>query len=105
MEELLNYLLTSDYHDMDDASPQQFKELLSKFKYEYRMLSSKNTSLTHEINKLKGDLENISNLLKERDMKYNIEIAALEDKLHFTEAKLNRKLTLKERIFGEIKKD
>jgi predicted nuclease with TOPRIM domain len=102
MEDILNYLLTSDFSNMDDSSPQQFKELLSKFRYEYRMLISKNTSLTHEIQKLKGELENVSKLLKERDNKYNIENAALEDKLHFTEAKLNKKLTLKERLNGKI---
>lgn len=105
MDEILNYLLTSDFGDMDDASPQQFKELLSKFRYEYRLLSSKNTSLNHEINKLRGELENTILLLKERDSKYNIETAALEDKLHFAEAKLTRQLTLKERILGKIKKD
>lgn len=103
MDELLNYLLTSDFSDMDSASPQQFKELLNRYRHEYRMVTSKNTSLAHEIHKLKGELENVSNLLKERDTKYNIETAALEDKLHFAEAKLNRKLTLKERIIGEIK--
>ena len=102
MEELLNYLLTSDFNDMDDASPQQFKELLSKFRYEYRMLSGKNISLMHEINKLKGELENITILSKDRTEKYNSEVAALEDKLHFAEAKLSRKLTLLERLKGKI---
>lgn len=102
MEKLLNYLLTSDFNDMDDASPQKFKELLSGFRYEYRMLVSKNNALTHEIDRLKGELENISGILNEKNIKYNNEVAALEDKLHFTEAKLNKKLTFKERLNGKI---
>ncbi len=102
MEETLNYFLTSDFHDMDDASPIQFKILLNKFKNEYRILFSKNESLGHEILKLRGELENVTNLLKEKERKTNIIISSLENKIHMIESNLTKKLTFKERLSGSI---
>jgi hypothetical protein len=100
--DLLNYLLTSDFSNMDDASPDKFKDLLTQFRYEYRLLSGKNTSLVSEIDKLKGDNNNLINLVKEKNFKYESKIASLEDELHFLKPKLNRKLTWKERLHGKI---
>ena len=98
----LNYLLTSDYNNMNDASPEQFKELLLKFRYEYRLLSGKNTSLSSEITKLNGMLENISNIGAEKEHKNKTMIANLQNELDFLKPKLNRKLTLSERFKGKI---
>ena len=98
----LNYLLTSDFDNLNDASPEQFKELLLKFRYEYRLLSGRNTSLTSEITKLNGEIENLSNVNIERDRKNKIAIADLQNELDFLKPKLNRKLTFKERVKGKI---
>jgi hypothetical protein len=96
----LNYLMTSDFND--GLTPEELVELLNKFRYEYRLLSSKNTALEKQIEKLSIDLENINGLLYEAETKEKRKIALLEDELHFVTNRLNRKLTLKERISGKI---
>jgi hypothetical protein len=96
----LNYLMTSDFNE--GLTPDQLVELLHKFRYEYRFLSGKNTSLTKELEKNSLELENIKGLNFEIEKKSNARIALLEDELHFLRQRLNRKLTLKERFKGKI---
>lgn len=96
----LNYLMTSDFNE--GLTPDQLVELLHKFRYEYRLLSGKNTSLTKELEKNSLELENIKGLNFELEKKSNARIALLEDELHFLRNKLTRKLTLKERFNGKI---
>jgi predicted nuclease with TOPRIM domain len=100
--DILNYLLTSDFDDMDDAHPEKFKEFLKLFRYEYRLLSSKNTALKHEIDKLKHELDETKNKLDFNKRISDIEKAKLEDELYFTKNELNRKLSLSERMKGFI---
>jgi hypothetical protein len=97
----LEYLMTSDFNE--GLKPEELIELLNKFRYEYRLLSGKNTSLTKELEKNSIVLENLKGLNFEIENKSNARIALLEDELHFLRQKLNRKLTLKERFKGEIK--
>lgn len=101
----LNYLMTSDFDNMDDASPEQFKELLLKFRYEYRLLSGKNTSLLSEVNKLTLNIQNLSNVINEKEFKYKTTIANLENDIHFIKAKLSKKLSFKERFSGKLNED
>lgn len=96
----LNYLMTSDFNE--GLTPEELLELLNKFRYEYRLLSSKNTSLEKEIEKLSINLENTNGLLYEVETKGKQTIALLEDEVHFIFNRLNRKLSLKERISGKI---
>jgi len=49
-----------------------------------------------------GTIENISNVNNERDVNNKIIIANLENELHFLNARLNRKISLKERLTGKI---
>ena len=98
----LNYLMTSDFDNMNDASPDKFKELLFKFRYEYRLLNGRNSSFSSEIDKLRGEIKNLEELNKDSVYKLKTKIAELEDELHFLNAKVNKKLTLKERLFGKL---
>ena len=97
----LNYLMTSDFNE--GLTPDELIDLLQKFRYEYRLLSGKNTSLTKELEKNSLDLENIKGLNFEIENKSNSKIAMLEDEIHFLRSKLTRKLNLKERFSGKIK--
>jgi len=96
----LNYLMTSDFNE--GLTPDKLIELLHKFRYEYRLLSGKNTSLTKQLEKNSIELENIKGLNFEIENKSNSKIAILEDEIHFLRSKLTRKLTLKERFGGKI---
>ena len=96
----LNYLMTSDFNE--GLTPEQLVEMLLKFRYEYRVLGSKNSALEKEIDKLSIELENTNGLLYEAETKEKQKIASLEDDLHFLSNKLRRKLTLKERLSGKI---
>lgn len=97
----LNYLMTSEFNE--GLTPEQLIELLHKFRYEYRLLSGKNTSLTKELEKKSLELENIKGLNFEIENKSNVRIAILEDEVYFLRNKLTRKLTIKERFIGKIK--
>lgn len=97
----LEYLMTSDFNE--GLTPEQLIELLLKFRYEYRNLSGKNTSLQKEIERLSIDIDNLNGLLLEKEFNTSTRIAALEDTLYFLKQKLNRKLSFKERFYGEIK--
>jgi uncharacterized protein (DUF2344 family) len=96
----LNYLMTSEFNE--GLTPEELIELLNKFRYEYRLLSSKNTALEKQLEKISIELENVNGLLYETEIKGKQTIALLEDEVHFISNRLNRKLTLKERISGKI---
>ena len=99
----LNYLMTSDFNE--GLTPEQYVELLLRFRYEYRLLSGKNSSYEKEMEKLKMEKENLSALLYETELKLNSKMALMEDELHNTNNLLNKKLTWKERIFGKINRN
>lgn len=92
-EELLEYLMTSDF--VEDAEPEKLRDLLKSFRYFYRLQYGKSESLKHEIDKYKYET-NVRSLkllkteteLKNEQMKYN--------------ALSNRKLSFRERLFGKI---
>ena len=98
MNDELNYLMTSDFNE--GLAPEKCIELLLKFRYEYRLLSGKNSSMEKEIEKLILELENKNVLYIQKEDNLKIKAAKLEDELHLVNAKLNKKLTLKERFFG-----
>ena len=103
METDLHYLMTSDFNE--GLTPEQYQELLLKFRYEYRYLSGKNSSYEKEMDKLKFENENLSGLLYEAESRLNSKIALLEDELHFTTNRLNKTLTWRERILGKINRN
>lgn len=96
----LNYLMTSDFDN--DLSVDNYKALLLKFRYEYRLLIGKNSSFEKEIEKLKLEIENLNGLLYEEGLKNTTKRVALENELHQMQAKVKRSLSLKERLSGKI---
>ena len=96
----LEYLMTSEFNE--GLSPDELKEWLIKFRYEYRLLSSKNSSLIKEIEKYVIITENEKEIKKEIIYKNNNKISFLDEEIFNLKSKLNRKLTLKERITGKI---
>jgi len=97
-ERILNYLMTSDFND--SVSPEDMKYLLSKFRYFYRIVSSKSMNIEvekrnfeFEIDHLKktkdAEIQNLNNINQDVTSKYK----------HIT----SRKLTFIERILGKIR--
>ena len=96
-EEILELLMTSEFES--DLSPKEFKYLLLKYRYFYRILHGRleriktdNEGVIEDLNIKIGSLNNsVTNL--------QIENANKENTIHGLE---NRKLTWKERFKGEI---
>jgi hypothetical protein len=97
-DEILDFLMTSDYHE--DYKPSDFKYLLTKFRYFYRIISDRNRNNIYDSefreNKLKEEIER----LKGEISQHQISNAEMQNKLDLMK---NKKLTLKERISGKIK--
>ena len=95
--DILNYLMISEFNE--GLSPEEFKFLLYKFRYYYRLTYGKNETMKAEIEKLKSDILDKDNINKINLNNLNSEKAALEEKYNQL---LNKKLTWKERIKGKI---
>ena len=94
-EELFNYLMTSDLHE--NWSPEDLKSMILFFRTKVREFDGKKTSLSLEVEKLKNQLDFKDRMV----LKKEIERREFEKKFK----KLSeRKLTLKERFSGKIKK-
>ena len=94
-EELFDYLMTSDLHE--NWSPEDLKSMIIFFRTKVREFEGKKTSLSFEVEKLKNQLDFKDRLV----IKKEIERKGFEAKFN----KLSeRKLTLKERFSGKIKK-
>jgi hypothetical protein len=96
-EEILEFLMTSDFEQ--EYKPEEYKYLLTKWRYFYRILHGKSeinkTELEGQINLLNQEVEHKSvqiNSLKSSNVIKDQEI----DSLH------SRRLTWKERISGKI---
>lgn len=100
MEKNLEYLLTSEFDE--GLKPEELIDLLKKFRFEYRVLHSRTRSLEHQIDKLNIENENLKGHLFEIDTNYLTKIAKIEDKVDLLKTVLNKKLTLKERVFGKV---
>lgn len=93
-EELINYLMTSDFVDAD-LSPDELKDLLNKFRYYYRIQHS-------HLNRKDNEIERLNKKINSYENSVNI----LEKELEMNEFKYERiktkKLSLKERLKGKI---
>jgi len=100
MKKDLDYLLTSEF----DAGfkPEEFIDLLNQFKYEYRLLHSKNRSLEQHIDKLSLENENLKAKLYEEEIKFLSKIASLDDQIYFLNSSLTKNLSFQERFAGKI---
>jgi hypothetical protein len=99
-EQLLEYLLTSDY--IENYKPEEYRYLLHKFKYYYRILWGRKKlelgELEMKIKFLESELESKEKTIYEELTKS----ANLQNKIDLSEKE--RKLTWRERIMGKIKK-
>jgi len=96
-DEILDLLMTSEFDS--DLSPTEFKFLLRKWRYFYRLQNGRmeriKDDLTHKAECLKGDLESI------RKEKYAIMVDCARKEEQISQLK-SRKLTFKERWSGKI---
>ena len=95
--DILDFLMTSEFDE--NYSPEEFRYLLNKWRYFYRLSNGKFNRLKDdnefEINKLKNNLE----LLKHENDLLKIDNNRLED--DFVRL-IGKKLTFKERLKGKI---
>lgn len=95
--EILEYLMTSDFEG--EYKPDEFKYLLVKWRYFYRILHSRQkVSLDNyefTIHQLQQKIES----LEQQNSDFQCKLAQKQDELLFA---ANRKLTLKERLSGKI---
>ncbi len=95
--EILDFLMTSDFEG--DYKPDEFKYLLFKWRYFYRVLHSRQKSnfdnYEFTIEQLNGQIES----LKQQNVICQQQLALKQDELSQL---VNKKLTLKERISGKI---
>ena len=95
--DILSYLMSSEINE--GFTSEEFKFLLFKFRYFYRLTHSKNESLKYQIDNLANEINSLSEQKK-------IEIKNLISQNQQLEIKynslINKKLTWRERIKGKI---
>ncbi len=96
-EDILNYLMISEFNE--GLTPDEFKFLLYKFRYNYRLLYSRIESIKVEREKLQTDLLECKEINKNKIENLNSEKEKLENK---NKKILERRLSWKERIKGKI---
>lgn len=92
-KDIYNYLMTSDF--VEDMSPEQLKFLLHKFRGFYRIAYGKLEQSNSKIEDLDKDI-----LRLKKDIEHQKEkLSYMNDTVNGI---LNKKLTIKERLFGKI---
>lgn len=96
-EDLLDFLMTSEFEN--DISPDEFRYLLNRWKYFYRVMHGRlertKQELSHENESLKSYLEGVES----EKLAIQVDSAKKDDMIHSLK---NRKLTFKERWKGKI---
>lgn len=96
-EELMNFFLTSEFEDV--FTPEEYKYLLHKFRFFYRLLNAKHQSLKHQTDTITDESKNLKEFITKLTDEKNLEIETLKkDNKELVE----RKLSLRERISGKI---
>ena len=96
-KDILDYLMTSEFNE--GLTPDEFKFLLHKFRYHYRLTYGINQNLKIEIDDLKKKIENNQNHTKKIIDSVNYENLKSQERYNRL---INRKLTWIERIKGKI---
>ena len=96
-EDLLNYLMTSDFNE--GLSPDEFKFLLLKFRYNYRLTFMKNKTLLDQIDGMRNLISEKEKIFEQYRENHNKEKNDLIERLDKFK---NRKLSWRERIKGKI---
>jgi len=100
-DEILDLLMTSEFEN--SLSPTEFKFLLKKWRFFYRMLHGRmdrvKDDMDYKINMLKGEIEG----LKGQNYEIMVDVAQKQDKIDVLKGVIkNRKLTWRERWTGKI---
>jgi len=95
--DILNYLMTSEFNE--GLTGDEFKFLLLKFRYHYRLLYARKESINIESEKIISELHSMKEI-------YNKSVNSLKDEKQKIENNynnlINRKLTWRERFKGKI---
>ncbi len=96
-DEMLDFLMTSDFDQ--EYKPEEFKYLLIKWRYFYRLMYGKleSTKLNSETK-----IKEVSDKLKISEKNLFQERVSNSDKKNFIDSLANKKLTFKERLSGKI---
>lgn len=98
-EEFLEYLMTSEF--IENYKPEEYKFLLHKFRYFYRILHGNHTRLKSDNQYSESQLKlEIADLKKQIQLE-QVKSADLQNQIDLS--KKERKLTWKERMNGKIK--
>ena len=96
-EEILDLLMTSEFDN--NLSPKEFKFLLKKWRYFYRLqngvLERTKDDLTYKIDTLKNEVDSV------KKQNYSIMVDSAQKEDHILQLK-NRKLSFRERWTGKI---
>ena len=92
-EELLNYLMTSDFSEQ--LSPEDLKDLLKEFRNFYRINHSKLNSIIFTMDKTEKE----NSIIKDRILEMEIETSNTKSEY---KKQIDRKLSFKERYLGII---
>jgi hypothetical protein len=101
-EQILDLLMTSEFEG--DLSPSEFRYLLTKWRYFYRVLHGRFERVSDDLNFEIKCKENEISDIKQQNYKILVDCA---DKQNIIDLLKNRKLTIRERWTGKIieKKD
>jgi len=95
-EDALDFLMTSEF---EDYTPKEYKEMLLKYRYFYRVLYSKVERLREE---KEYQFDNMSSALSKEQMKVlSLQVSCVQKDEEINKLK-NRRLTWKERFSGKI---
>lgn len=90
--EIFDYLMSSDFNE--GLNSDEFRFLLLKFRYNYRLLYTKNESMSYRIDNMKQELEELKLKMNRMNEEFNRIDSDLQNER-------SRRLTWKERILGK----
>lgn len=96
-EDMLDFLMTSEFEN--DISPDEFRYMLNRWKYFYRLLYGKMERATQDLSFENESLKSTIESLESSRNWTQVESAKKDDIIHSLK---NRKLTFKERWTGKI---
>ena len=99
-DDLFQYLMNSDFHE--EYSPDEYKFLLNKWRYYYRLLHGQHSRLKDDLDVKLLDLEKDKKDCQKVVENSKQQVSEIKDKYN---GLVLRDLTFRERIYGKIKKE
>lgn len=96
-DEILDFLMTSEFEN--DYKPEEFKYLLVKWRYFYRLLHGVSERFKSDI---LFEMEKKKEIIDLNEKRINSLLIESSDKQNIIDSMKNRKLTFKERFYGQI---